>query len=114
MDIRFAGLKRPKNKMYKSIYLTIFLGLSALHTPSFSQDVSVKSGESLYAKNCSTCHGSKMKNPQWGFNLEIFPVEQKMRFIDSVTYGKNAMPPWEDVLSQEEITNIWSYFLSLR
>lgn len=74
----------------------------------------IKNGELIYAKNCSTCHGNKMKNPQWGINLELFPVEQKIRFIDSVTYGKNAMPPWEDVLSANEIENIWSYFLSLR
>ncbi len=92
------------------------VAISMIGSFSFAQEasLSVKNGASLYAKNCSTCHGSGMKNPQWGFNLEIFPIDQKMRFMDSVIYGKNAMPPWEDVLSIEEVSNIWSYFLSLR
>jgi len=92
------------------IAICMIVSYSFAHEKAFN----VKNGESLYAKNCSSCHGSGMKNPQWGFNLELFPVDQKMRFMDSVIYGKNAMPPWEDVLSNEEVSNIWSYFLSLR
>jgi len=94
--------------------LILSVGFYEAQAQGLSTPESVKSGEAIYAKNCSTCHGTKMKNPQWGFNLELFPVEQKIRFIDSVTYGKNAMPPWEDVLSADEIANVWSYFLSLR
>lgn len=99
-----------------NISCSVFLMMAICFANVFAQEktASIKSGEIIYAKNCSTCHGNRMKNPQWGINLELFPVEQKIRFIDSVTYGKNAMPPWEDVLSTDEIANIWSYFLSLR
>jgi mono/diheme cytochrome c family protein len=72
-----------------------------------------KTGEVIYAKNCATCHGNRMKNPQWGIDLSKFPQEQKIRFMDSVTYGKNAMPPWEDVLSTSEIEALWAYLLSV-
>jgi mono/diheme cytochrome c family protein len=100
--------------IYRCILFGFIFGMGVVHAQSSPTAESVKSGEVIYAKNCSTCHGARMKNPQWGFNLELFPVEQKIRFIDSVTYGKNGMPPWEDVLSAEDISNIWSYFLSLR
>jgi mono/diheme cytochrome c family protein len=105
----------PK-ELFIKIRLIVFSFSAICFASVFAQEKEelIKNGEIIYAKNCSTCHGNKMKNPQWGFNLELFPVEQKIRFIDSVTYGKNAMPPWEDVLSANEIANIWSYFLSLR
>lgn len=97
-----------------ALFSIAFLYLITACAENFSVDQGVKNGERTYAKNCSTCHGNRMKNPQWGFNLELFPVDQKLRFVDSVTYGKNAMPPWEDVLSSQEIEEIWLYFLSLR
>jgi cytochrome c5 len=70
-------------------------------------------GEKTYAKHCAACHGPVMQDPQWGIDLLKFPVDSKLRFIDSVSYGKNAMPPWDDILSSPEIEALWAYFLKL-
>ena len=70
-------------------------------------------GEKTYQQYCAACHGAQMKNPQWGFDLGKFPRDSKIRFIDSVTYGKNAMPPWEDVLSKEQLEALWAYLQSV-
>ena len=48
----------------------------------------MKAGAEIYARNCK------------------FPRE---RFVTSVTRGKNAMPPWGDVLKPEEIEALWLY-----
>jgi mono/diheme cytochrome c family protein len=33
----------------------------------------------------------------------------RARFIELVTYGKNAMPSWEDVLKPADIEALWVY-----
>ena len=69
----------------------------------------VRKGAELFALNCATCHGTRMRNPQWAFDLRTFPRDGHDRFVDSVTYGRGAMPPWDDVLSRDDIEALWSY-----
>ena len=70
----------------------------------------IKSGGEVYARNCATCHGNRMKNPEWAIDLATVPKDDRQRFIQSVTNGRNNMPPWGDVLKPEEITALWAYF----
>ena len=60
---------------------------------SFSKD-QIAAGAELYAVNCSPCHGARMQDPSGAFNLRKFPADQRERFVNSVTRGKNQMPPW--------------------
>src|SRR5260370_21704424 len=69
----------------------------------------VKKGAALFARNCVTCHGTRMRNPQGGIDLRTFPHDARARFVDSVTYGKRNMPPWDDVLDPHEIEALWAY-----
>jgi cytochrome c55X len=71
----------------------------------------VQHGKRLYADHCSHCHGFNMVSAgDVTFDLRTFPHDQRERFFDSVTNGKdNRMPPWGDVLTQDEIADIWSY-----
>ena len=50
-----------------------------------------------------------MRNPQWAIDLHTFPRDAKDRFVDSVTYGKRNMPPWEDVLKPDDLDALWAY-----
>jgi mono/diheme cytochrome c family protein len=70
----------------------------------------IKQGGEIYAVNCATCHGNRMKNPEWAIDLATIPKDDRMRFIQSVTNGKNNMPPWGDVLKANEIEALWAYF----
>ncbi len=70
----------------------------------------IKAGGEIYAANCATCHGRGMKNPEWAIDLATIPKDDRMRFIQSVTSGKNGMPPWGDVLKPDEIVALWAYF----
>jgi len=69
----------------------------------------IRKGGQLFTLNCATCHGTRMRNPQWAFDLRTFPRDGHDRFVDSVTYGRGAMPPWDDVLSRDDIEALWSY-----
>lgn len=74
----------------------------------------VQRGKQLYAEHCSHCHGFNMVSAgNVTFDLRTFPHDQRERFFEDVTNGKDRlMPPWGDVLTQDEIGDIWSYVLT--
>jgi mono/diheme cytochrome c family protein len=72
----------------------------------------IRKGGDLYATHCQTCHGARLANPPWAADLRQFPREDRARFVDTVTYGKRGMPPWEDVLKVEEIEALWAYVVA--
>lgn len=100
---------------------TVFgIGLMLVSMSAGAQDAAknppgaaeVARGAQIYATNCSSCHGVRMVGPEWAIDLTKFPKEQRTRFIDSVTHGKAAMPPWGDVLKPEDIAALWSYVVA--
>jgi len=68
-------------------------------------------GKALYAHHCSHCHGFNMVNAGTiAFDLRQFPHDNKVRFVHSVTTGKNGrMPAWGDLLSASDIEQLWAY-----
>jgi mono/diheme cytochrome c family protein len=91
--------------------LALFCASAVAQNPTFPPQ-QIKKGEALFAQNCVTCHGVRMRNPQWGIDLKTFPHDAHARFVDSVTYGKRNMPAWEDVLSPDDIEALWSYVVT--
>ena len=69
----------------------------------------VKSGSETYARHCAACHGPRLANPEGASDLRKFPRDQRERFLTSVSKGRNAMPPWGDLLKPEEIDALWAY-----
>ena len=63
----------------------------------------IAAGAELYAVNCSPCHGARMQDPSAAFNLRKFPPDQHERFVNSVTRGKNQMPPWGDFFKPDQL-----------
>jgi len=74
----------------------------------------VERGKQSFAIHCSHCHGMNMVSAgDVTYDLRQFPHDQRERFFESVTNGRNnRMPPWGDVLSQDEIADIWAYVLT--
>jgi len=74
----------------------------------------VEKGRALYAERCTHCHGFNMVNPGTvAYDLRQFPHDQKSRFVNSVTNGKNGrMPSWGDVLSRDDIDVLWAYVMT--
>lgn len=75
----------------------------------------VDHGKSTYAQKCSHCHGPNMVNSGTVTpDLRTFP-DDKTRFVTTVKNGKNnKMPPWGDLLSDDDITDLWAFISSRR
>ncbi|MGJ4930145.1 c-type cytochrome [Bradyrhizobium sp. HKCCYLS2038] len=80
-----------------------------------SQVAQVDLGKTTFAQKCSHCHGPNMVNSGTITpDLRRFPDDQP-RFVTTVKQGKNGrMPPWGDILSDDEITALWAYVSSRR
>lgn len=72
----------------------------------------IEAGAKIFARNCSPCHGPRMRDPESAFDLRKFPHDAHDRFVASVTRGKNQMPPWGDLLKPEEIEALWAYVVA--
>ena len=72
-------------------------------------------GKSTYAEKCSHCHGPNLMNSGTITpDLRALPND-KTRFVTTVKNGKNnKMPPWGDILSDDEIGNLWAFISSRR
>jgi len=70
-------------------------------------------GRQIYALSCSRCHGPNMISVGTAaFDLRRFPLDQKERFVNSVTNGLRVMPAWGGLLSPEQIEALWAYVSS--
>jgi mono/diheme cytochrome c family protein len=72
----------------------------------------IEAGESVYNNNCQNCHRDQLVNTGQTFDLRRLTAGDRARFDNSVRNGKNQMPPWKDVLTSEEIDQVWSYIRS--
>jgi len=72
-------------------------------------------GKTTYAEKCSHCHGPGMLNPGTVTpDLRKFPDDRE-RFFTTVKQGKNnKMPPWADLLNDDQIATLWVYISSRR
>lgn len=72
-------------------------------------------GKATYAEKCSHCHGPNMMNSGTITpDLRAFP-DDMTRFVTTVKNGKNnRMPPWGDILSDDQITELWAFISSRR
>jgi len=75
----------------------------------------IDQGKGVYAHNCSHCHGPNMVNGGTvAPDLRAFPNDRD-RFVTTVKRGKNGrMPPWGDVLNDDQIATLWDYLASRR
>jgi mono/diheme cytochrome c family protein len=75
----------------------------------------IDQGKTTYAEKCSHCHGPGLLNPGTITpDLRRFP-DDKERFFAIVKEGRNnKMPPWADLLSDDQIGTLWVYISSRR
>ncbi len=82
----------------------------ATGTSARSDDAAVISlGEDTFNTYCSTCHGNNLVSTGQTFDLRKLRATERGRFQNSVTNGKNQMPPWKGVLSEDEMEGLWRY-----
>lgn len=93
-------------------FITCWLALIVAPV-SASSDI-LKEAKNTYKQICSHCHGIDMINPGTSsYDLRKWPRDDRAGFIDSVKNGKGDMPAWGDILTAEEIEQLW-YYVSTR
>ena len=85
---------------------------AAAQQPTAFAPEQIRLGAEIFSRNCSPCHGPRMQDPEGAFDLRTFPPDQYARFVNSVSRGKNSMPPWAGLLKPEEIEALWSYVMA--
>jgi mono/diheme cytochrome c family protein len=75
----------------------------------------IDQGKVTYAQKCRHCHGPDMvTGGTIAPDLRKFP-DDKERFFTVVKLGKNGkMPPWGDLLNDEQIATLWAFAVSRR
>ena len=75
----------------------------------------VDQGKVIFAQKCSHCHGPNMVSAGTiAPDLRQFP-DDKERFFTTVKLGKNGkMPPWGDLLNDDQISALWAFASSRR
>jgi mono/diheme cytochrome c family protein len=109
-----ASTKQKSGQGPASVSAMIALGfaLSPVITAAAQDRAQVDAGESVYNDNCQICHGERLVSTGQTFDLRRLTENDRARFDSSVRNGKNQMPPWKGVLTDEEIDQAWHYIRS--
>jgi cytochrome c6 len=79
-------------------------------TATETGDAQAASGAQLFSANCSSCHGPDGGGGEVGPNLQKSSVAENLAQVEQqVRNGGGAMPPFADVLSDEEIDTVAQY-----
>lgn len=90
--------------------LVLLAGAATLHAQEDERVALVKQGNETFHRICAQCHGRNMVNSGTTvYDLRRFPVDQPDRFLNSVTNGKGNMPSFKDVLTPDQIAQLWVY-----
>ena len=69
-----------------------------------------EAGKRTFGNRCARCHGWNMVNlGSISFDLRKFPRDDRARFMNSAHNGKNAMPAWKGILTEDEFEGLWAY-----
>ncbi len=66
-------------------------------------------GAELYEEHCASCHGEKLRSTGAMPDLRDLGADDRVRFETVMLEGRGQMPPWQGVLSLQEIDRIWAY-----
>src|SRR5450631_4670983 len=106
-----APVRDCRSKSALSLCAALAVGAtSCVVTPASAQDrAKIAAGETVFNNNCAVCHGDGLVSTGQTFDLRRLAAADRARFDDSVRNGKNQMPPWRGVLTDDEIDQLWNY-----
>jgi mono/diheme cytochrome c family protein len=94
--------------MYYRSVLIAFMCVATVQAV-YAAAAQIEAGTQVYNNYCQTCHGDGLVSSGQSFDLRRLKAEERRRFETSVKNGKGQMPPWGDVLKDEEIDQLWQY-----
>ena len=106
-----GSLSIPQHAAAAGALFILALALFAVTVPrAGAEETAAGKGARVYDKYCATCHGDDLQNNTGiAFDLRRLKVDEHPRFVNSVLHGKKVMPAWQDVLTSEQIEELWAY-----
>ena len=98
--------------------LAAAVDLTAVPPVSTTDDAAA--GRSVFNQHCSHCHSPNAHSPEPARDLRRLRIRYGERmtavFYEAVTLGRSAkgMPPWKEILKQEDIVRILSFLESVQ
>lgn len=83
--------------------------LPAGERPAEFTKENIEKGRVMYKQLCLRCHGPEMNGGNNAYDLRKFPLDDKARFFNSVLNGKRAMPALKGIVTEDDVTILWSY-----
>ena len=96
-------------KFYKKIFFNLLI---IIFTTAVNADDKMNLGLEIYNEKamCGTCHTLQSANSNSGIGPNLdFLKPQLLQIISAVTNGIGVMPPWEGILTTEEIEAVAYY-----
>jgi mono/diheme cytochrome c family protein len=130
-------MKTPKSLILGSAILVISISLAAqpkpwvvpanfksMKNPVTLSDASTKTGQALFVKTCSSCHGKTglgdgvkartLKEFPGDFSKPDFQVQSDGDHFYKTKTGRGDMPKYEGKLSDDDIWNIFNYMKTFK
>ncbi len=107
---------RQANKFLLTMMVAMMVVSMASGVWAVNFEESVENGKALYAKNCASCHGAEGEGgaaPELNSKakLDSLGLENVKHSIEAGVEG-TAMPPWEGVLTHDEIDDITHFIFA--
>lgn len=99
---------------YSLFWLCAMLVLAL--TTQTSQAADITKGEALYTTHCVSCHGKSGIGDMADapdFSQYNSLIKSDIELLDAISQGKNAMPLYKGILSDEEIFDVIAYLRTL-
>jgi mono/diheme cytochrome c family protein len=93
--------------------LSAWIAMAALAQQQLPDTTKIEAGETVYNTYCAPCHGDQLVSTGQFPNLRRLTPPDRTKFDSTVRDGRNQMPPWRGVLTDEQIDQIWSYIRSI-
>lgn len=98
----------------RNISILVLAGLLLWGCSSESGTNEVKSGLDIYKSRCMTCHGTDGRMGMNGAKeLPSSPLSLEQR-IEVVANGRNIMPAFKGIMSDEEIKAVVEFTMTLK
>ena len=93
--------------------VSVWLATAALAQEPLPDRAKIEAGETVYSTYCAPCHGDQLVSTGQFPNLQRLTPADRAKFDSTVRDGRNQMPPWRGVVSDEQIDQIWAYIRSI-
>src|SRR5262245_2521507 len=115
-----AEIRRAADRYGFPVAAAVDLSAPASEAPASSNVDPIAAGRVVFNQHCSHCHSPNAHSPEPTRDLRRLRIRYGERmtavFYETVTQGRSTkgMPPWKEILKQEDIARVLSFLESVQ